>query len=129
VTDGRGSSVFDLLTHRRRTSDSGSSLCQDVVVVRVLGLVLAGPGSGLSEELALGCESVALESVVVPRLPSRARHRMGDGIVEHVSIDDVGESAFDAAHGFHRCFARGFLAVVVGPPFGGVAELDGGHDV
>jgi hypothetical protein len=32
--------------------------------------VLAGPGSGLSEEPALGCESVALESVVVPWCPS-----------------------------------------------------------
>ena len=35
---------------------------QDAVGRVVLGWVLTGPGSGLSEEPALGCESVALES-------------------------------------------------------------------
>jgi cytochrome c oxidase assembly factor CtaG len=35
----------------------------------ILLLAAAGPGSDLSEEPALGCESVTLESVVVPRCP------------------------------------------------------------
>ena len=32
-------------------------------------MVVAGPGSGLSEEPALGCEPVALESESLPRCP------------------------------------------------------------
>lgn len=39
----------------------GSLLCQDAAESGVLGWVVTGPGSGLSEEPALGCELVALE--------------------------------------------------------------------
>jgi hypothetical protein len=35
----------------------------------VLGSVVAGPGSDLSEELVWGCEPVALESEPLPRCP------------------------------------------------------------
>ena len=35
----------------------------------VLGLVVAGPGSGLSEELVWGCEPAALETESLPRCP------------------------------------------------------------
>ena len=37
--------------------------------------------------------------------------------------------AFEGAHGFHRGLAAGLPAVVVLPAEGGVAQLDGGHDV
>jgi len=60
----------------------------------------------------------------VSLLPSRARRCVGEGVLEHLSVDDVGESAFDAAHGFHGGLAGGFLAVEVGTSLGGVAELD-----
>jgi hypothetical protein len=54
---------------------------------------------------------------------------MGDRVVEQVSVDDVGESAFEAAPGFHRGLAVCLAPVEVGASFGGVAQLDGGHDV
>jgi hypothetical protein len=40
-----------------------------------------------------------------------------------------GEPPFEGAHRFHRRLPGGDLAVVIGPPFGVVAELDDGHDV
>ena len=45
----------------------GSLLCQPAFRSGVLGWGLAGPGRGLSEEPALGCESVTLESESFPR--------------------------------------------------------------
>jgi len=46
-----------------------------------------------------------------------------------VPIDDVGQPSFQRAHGFVGGLAVGLLPVEVGPSFGGVAQLDGGHDV
>ena len=54
---------------------------------------------------------------------------MCDGVVEHGPEHDVGESSFQAAHGFHGGLAGGLLAVVVVAADPGVAQLDGGHDV
>ena len=54
---------------RPRFSGSGSLLCQAVLRSEVLGWVTAGPGRGLSEEPAWGCEPVALESESFPRCP------------------------------------------------------------
>jgi hypothetical protein len=48
---------------------SGSPLCQEAAGSGVLGSAVAGPGSGLSEEPALGCEPVALESESCPVCP------------------------------------------------------------
>src|SRR5690606_37852270 len=47
----------------------GTPLCQDAAGRVVLGLVVAGPGRGLSEEPAVGCEPVALESESLPLCP------------------------------------------------------------
>ena len=46
-----------------------------------------------------------------------------------VSVDQVGQPAFQAAHRFHRCLAGRVLAVEVGASFAGTAQLHGGHDV
>ena len=45
-----------------KTPGHGTPLCQDAVLSGVLGLGVAGPGSGLSEVPVWGCEPVALES-------------------------------------------------------------------
>jgi hypothetical protein len=58
----------DRVTHFN-TSAHGSPLCQDAVGRAVLGLVPAGPGSGLSEVPVWGCEPVAMESESLPRCP------------------------------------------------------------
>ena len=47
----------------------GTPLCQEAAGSGVLRCGLAGPGSGLSEEPALGCEPVALESESCPVCP------------------------------------------------------------
>ena len=51
------------------TRSHGSPLCQEAAGRVVLGLVVAGPGSGLSEVPVWGCEPVALESESSPRCP------------------------------------------------------------
>jgi hypothetical protein len=51
------------------TSASGSPLCQDAAWSAVVGSVMAGPGSDLSEEPVRGCEPATLDSVAVPRCP------------------------------------------------------------
>lgn len=48
---------------------TGSSLCQDAAGRGLVGWVVAGPGSGLSEESVVGCEPVALESESLPGCP------------------------------------------------------------
>ena len=61
--------------HRRSTRRvtptlaHGSLLCQEAFGRGVVGLVLAGPGRGLSEGLVWGLEPVALESESLPRCP------------------------------------------------------------
>jgi hypothetical protein len=52
-----------------QTPSNGSPLCQDATGRAVLGWVVAGPGSGLSEVPVWGCEPVALESESLPRCP------------------------------------------------------------
>ena len=47
---------------------------QDAMGALVLGLLVAGPGCGLSEESMSGCESAALETESFPGVPTRARH-------------------------------------------------------
>ena len=91
------------------------------VVVR---LGLAGPGSDLSEEPVSGCEPVPLESETLPECPpgpvaapllrssSRARYTRSD------------RRLFEASHRFVGSLACRDLSVVVGPAFGGVAQLD-----
>src|SRR5215813_1698553 len=93
-----------------------------------LRLVVSGSGKWLIRRAGYrgqaghaGCQSR-------PRVPSRAR--LPCPVVEdHLVVDDVGQAAFEGAHGFPGCFAGGDFAVVVGAAFGGVAELDDGHDV
>jgi hypothetical protein len=46
-----------------------------------------------------------------------------------LSVDHIGESPFQAAHGFHRNLARGELAPEVCAAFGVMAQLDDGHDM
>lgn len=50
-----------------------AALCVKKHRVRGFGSVVAGPGSGLSEELVWGCEPAALESESLPRCPPWAR--------------------------------------------------------
>jgi hypothetical protein len=62
-------------------------------------------------------------------VPSRAR-LFGSVCVGHqLSVDDVGESPFEAAPGFQRGLAGGELAPVVGAALGVVAQLDYRGDV
>src|SRR5688500_8788795 len=61
-------------------------------------------------------------------MSSRARPD-GFGVGDHPSVDDVGESAFQGSHGFHRSLAGGEFAPVVAAAFGVAPELDHGHDV
>ena len=61
-------------------------------------------------------------------MSSRARP-VGFCVVDHLLVDDIGQSSFQAAHGFHRGLAGGELAPVVATAFGVVAQLDDGHDV
>jgi phenylpyruvate tautomerase PptA (4-oxalocrotonate tautomerase family) len=50
-------------------------------------------------------------------------------VVDHRPVHDVGESAFEQAHGLVRGLPAGFAAVEEGAALGGVAQLDRGHDV
>ena len=59
-------SVFQgIYTGRRHGADlasaSGSLLCQDALGRVVVGFVVTGPGSGLSEVLVWGCEPATLD--------------------------------------------------------------------
>jgi hypothetical protein len=59
---------------------------------------------------------------------SRARPRSA-GVGPHLPEYDVGEAAFEGAHGFHRGFPGGELAPEVGASCGVVAQLDDPGDV
>lgn len=61
-------------------------------------------------------------------MSSRAR-RQALGVTSHLPVDDVRQSSFEAAHGFHRCLTGSQLAAVVAAAFGVVAQLNDGHDV
>jgi hypothetical protein len=50
-------------------------------------------------------------------------------VFEHGLEDEVGQPAFDAAHGLHGRLAIALLPFVVVPAGFVVAELDAGHDV
>jgi len=51
------------------------------------------------------------------------------GVVEYPLVDDVGQMPFEGAERFHRGFAFGEAAPVVGAAGGIPAQLDDGHDV
>ena len=80
---------------------------------------MTGPGSDLSEVSVWGCEPAALDVSVAPRCPPGPVACGGDEVVEHGPVDDVGESPFEAAHGFVRGLPGGDFPVVVGAAFGG----------
>ena len=92
-------------------------------------VVVAGPGSGLSEEPTLGCESVTLESESFPCCPPGPVTVQAQGVVEHLLVDEVEQPALDAPHGLHGCLPRGLLAFEVVAALAGVADLAAGHDV
>jgi hypothetical protein len=112
------------------THAHGSLLCQPAFRCGVLGWGLAGPGSGLSEEPTSGVRSVTPDCRVVPDCPPGPGRFASFVVGEHPAVDDVGQPSFEGADGFHRGLAGGFLGVEVdAAAFGGVAELDHGHDV
>jgi hypothetical protein len=94
-----------------------------------LGCVVAGPGSGLSEEPMSGVRSVTLDCRVVPECPPGhvASRRFWSASI--LGVYDVGEPAREGSHRFHGGLAGGLLGVEVGAALGGVAQLDDGHDV
>jgi hypothetical protein len=53
---------------------------------------------------------------------------LGD-VCGELAVDDIRQAALEAPQGFHRGFAGGELAPVVGAAFGVVADLHDGHDV
>jgi hypothetical protein len=59
---------------------------------------------------------------------SRAR-LLFDCVADQLSVHDVGQAAFQAAHGFVVIFAFGSFPQVVAPAGGVVADLGDGHDV
>ena len=61
-------------------------------------------------------------------MSSRARLLFGC-VADQLSVHDVGQAAFQAAHGFVVIFAFGSFPQVVGPAGGIVADLGDGHDV
>ena len=64
-------------------------------------------------------------------LPGPSPLLIGVGfLVGHeLAVDDVGEPPFEGAESFHRGFAGGELAPVVGPAFGVVVQLNDRHEV
>src|ERR1700741_3333011 len=50
-------------------------------------------------------------------------------VADQLSVHDVGQAAFQAAHGFVATLAVGSFPQVVGPSGGIVADLGEGHDV
>ena len=87
---------------------------------------MAGPGSGLSEELVWGCEPAALESESLPRCPPGlvlVLAGVGDRVVEHGLVDDVRQSSFQARIASIEVLPSALAAVVVGrgPRWGCVA--------
>jgi hypothetical protein len=52
-----------------------------------------------------------------------------DCVADQLSVHDVGQAAFQAAHGFVVIFAFGSFPQVIGPAGGVVADLGEGHDV
>ncbi|WP_345488767.1 hypothetical protein [Actinoplanes octamycinicus] len=50
-------------------------------------------------------------------------------VFDHLAVDGVGQASFQRSHGFHRGFAFGAFALVVGAAGGVEAELGDGHDV
>ena len=60
-------------------------------------------------------------------MPSRARRLSALLVFDHAGVDEVGESAFEGAHGLGRGLAGGLAPVEVGTAFGGVTQLDDGQ--
>jgi hypothetical protein len=61
-------------------------------------------------------------------VPSRAclprRWGVGGGVGDELAVDDIGQAAAQAAHGFHGGFGLLQLAPVLGTAGGVVAQLD-----
>ncbi len=106
-------------------------LVKDTAGTRVLGLLVAGPGSGLSEEPALGCEPVALGVRVVARCPPGpvAAEVASVLVGQHAGVHDVGQTTFQGAHRHHGRCATGLSGVVELAALEWGCALDDGHDV
>lgn len=84
---------------------------------------LAGSGSDWSEVLMCGVSVSRAGRESRPRVSSRARRQPPLGVVEELAVDGVGESAFQASHGFLMPFAGGAFALIVGASVSVVADL------
>ena len=59
-------------------------------------VAVAGPGSGLSEEPAVGVRAGRAGVRVVSLLPSRARRDVRGQVGEHGAVNQIGQPAFQA---------------------------------
>jgi DDE superfamily endonuclease len=96
-----------------RCLKKGASLCQVDLGVGLVGSVLAGSGSDLSEELVVGVEPAALDVVVAPGCPpgpvlSRGARRGRGGGRQRRRADVSGIAVLLGG------FSRGSFALVVG---------------
>src|ERR1051326_8726626 len=113
---------------RIKTPSSGSPLCQAAEgVVAYCGWWRVREVLFRSVDLGVWVSRAGLQSR--PHVSSRTRLARGGCVADHLPVDDVGQAAFEGAHGFHRGLALGEPAPVAGAAFGVVAELDDGHDV
>jgi hypothetical protein len=75
------------------------------------GCFSTGPGVAGPKSPCWGCEPVALESEPLPRSPLARSYGLSSyGVVSHGLVDEVGQSAFEAAHCFHRGLGVGLAA-------------------
>jgi hypothetical protein len=85
-------------------------------------VVVRGLGSATASEL------VSRHKTATEDHPC-GRSSVFSGSADQLSVHDVGQAAFQAAHGFVVIFAFGSFPQVVGPAGGIVADLGDGHDV
>lgn len=91
--------------------------------------MLAGPGSDLSEESAVGVEPAALDLRSRPQVSSWVRFLVRLRVAQELSVDDVGELPFQTPHGFFVTLAGGSFAAIVGAAVSVVSDLGDRHDV
>ncbi len=108
---------------RRRLSVS-RGLCLSVV-----GWLLVGPGSDLSEESACRGSSWPRWTTEPPPSVLPGPPPVVGRVADELPVDDVGEPPFQAAHRFFVALARGSFPLVVGPARRVVSDLGHGHDV
>jgi hypothetical protein len=109
-------------------SDQRTSLCQVDLDVGLIGSVVTGSGSDLSEESVVGVEPAALDCRVAPWCPPGPVSSLGCASRKG-GVNGIGELSFQAAQGFPVAFSGCALALVVGAAGGVVADLGDGHDV